>query len=311
MPAFQCGLEVRAALDAGRDVRFYRVTDDLQVDEDDLRTRLQTAPGPVYVIHYFGFPQRGLSRIAQWCREASQPLIEDCAHALFSKAGDLPLGCAAPLAVFSLGKTLGAIGGGALRADPRMFRDWTGEPFVSPPALSGSIRRDLAILRSGFERRLSWGTASPPTPDSWSADGEERPYRWPVSSMTRRLLAGADIGRVVSRRRANWLHLDRLLSERPGYEPLHRELPEGCCPLVLTIRTRARDRLRATLLNAGIHPYLFGAVPHPFMPERVVSEAAWMRDEILGLPVHQELDSSDVEFIAEATILALNRSSSD
>jgi dTDP-4-amino-4,6-dideoxygalactose transaminase len=329
MPAFHCGLEIQAARDAGWEVRFYRVMEDLSVDEEDLRHRFRSEPGPVYLIHYFGFPQPGLYRISAMCRERSLPLIEDCAHSLFSAFGSVPLGSVAPLAVFSLGKTLGALGGGALRADQASLEDWTGQPFLAPPPLPFSIRPDLDILRTAAKRRIARvrrpfcesrpfgegiktsNVGSSPSDQGpvWTPFGE-RKYDWPISVMARRLFAGTEVGQVVSRRRSNWSSLHSLLADKPRYEPVHRVLPDGCCPLVLAVRTRSRKRLRRLLGEHGIDPYAFGASPHLSLPESEVRATARVRDRILGLPVHQGLGSSDVEFIAEATAAALGELSS-
>jgi dTDP-4-amino-4,6-dideoxygalactose transaminase len=102
MPEYHCGVEVQAAIDAGLNVRYYRVSRDLSVDEEDLERRLRACPGPVLLIHYFGFAQPGVKRIAQLCQELGVTLIEDCAHALFSSHGEIPLGAFAPVSVFSL-----------------------------------------------------------------------------------------------------------------------------------------------------------------------------------------------------------------
>jgi hypothetical protein len=61
------------------------------------------------------------------------------------------------------------------------------------------------------------------------------------------------------------------------------------------------------LWDTGIQPYLFGAVPHPSLPETDSLETVGPRDQILGLPVHQGLDLKDVEFIAEAAASTLDR----
>src|SRR4051812_28054258 len=53
MPAFHCGVEVQAAIDAGLAVRFYRIAPDLCIDEEDLEQKLRLHPGAVLVIHYF------------------------------------------------------------------------------------------------------------------------------------------------------------------------------------------------------------------------------------------------------------------
>src|SRR5882757_5420609 len=54
MPSYHCGMEVRAAADAGFSPRFYNVKKDLNVDVDDLANGLRDEPGPVLLIHYFG-----------------------------------------------------------------------------------------------------------------------------------------------------------------------------------------------------------------------------------------------------------------
>src|SRR6185295_15072576 len=59
MPSYHCGMEVRAAADAGFSPHFYRINKDLSVDVSDLAAGLRAHPGPVLLIHYFGFPQPG------------------------------------------------------------------------------------------------------------------------------------------------------------------------------------------------------------------------------------------------------------
>lgn len=115
LPSFHCGVEVQAALDAGFDVGFYRINPDSTIDEDDLEHKLCTQPGVVVLIHYFGFPQPGIQRIAQFCRRLECVLIEDCAHSLFSRHQGRALGEFAPVSVFSLRKSLPVFDGGALQ----------------------------------------------------------------------------------------------------------------------------------------------------------------------------------------------------
>ena len=71
-PSFHCGVEVQAMHEAGCDVRFYRVNNDLTIDEGDLISKAENHPGLVLLIHYFGFPQpatachASLSRTIAW-----------------------------------------------------------------------------------------------------------------------------------------------------------------------------------------------------------------------------------------------------
>ena len=122
MPAYHCGREVQAVIDAGLKVEFYRIRPDLTIDLDDLGSKLEKRPGPVLVIHYFGFGQPDLEAIDKMCTRLGVPWLEDCAHALFSKRDGVPLGTCAPLAAFSLVKSLAVFEGGALTVNPQKLK---------------------------------------------------------------------------------------------------------------------------------------------------------------------------------------------
>lgn len=47
---------------------FYRVAPDLSSDLEDLDRRLRDRPGPVLVIHYYGFPQPSITELAALCQ---------------------------------------------------------------------------------------------------------------------------------------------------------------------------------------------------------------------------------------------------
>ncbi|MGA8808720.1 MAG: DegT/DnrJ/EryC1/StrS family aminotransferase, partial [Thermoanaerobaculia bacterium] len=114
-PSFHCGMEVRAAAEAGFTPRFYRLRHDLTIDEAHLARCLAEEAGPVLLIHYFGFAQPGTERIAALCRANGVPLIEDCSHVFLSRCGGRPIGSIGDAATFSLYKTFGTSDGGALR----------------------------------------------------------------------------------------------------------------------------------------------------------------------------------------------------
>ncbi|MEA2345124.1 MAG: perosamine synthetase, partial [Thermoanaerobaculia bacterium] len=138
-PSFHCGMEVRAAAEAGFTPRFYRLRDDLTIDEEHLARCLAEATGPVLLIHYFGFAQPGIDRIAALCRAKRVPLIEDCSHAFLSRCNGRAIGTAGDAATFSLYKTFGTSDGGALRFDRTI--ELPPRPRVAWSAQWGSIRR--------------------------------------------------------------------------------------------------------------------------------------------------------------------------
>jgi dTDP-4-amino-4,6-dideoxygalactose transaminase len=67
----------------------------------------------IVVVHYFGLPQP-MTAIRRFCDERTITLIEDCAHALFGKADDQPVGSIGDYAIASLTKFLPTSDGGCL-----------------------------------------------------------------------------------------------------------------------------------------------------------------------------------------------------
>ena len=302
MPSFHCGVEVQAAIDAGLEVGFYRIQPDLTMDLQDLAAKLDAKPGPVLAIHYFGFGQPGIESLAELCRRAGVALIEDCAHALFSRHAGRELGEFAPLAIFSLRKTLPLLEGGALKVNA---------PFDAPPQggfsvapyrlyLKYAARACLGEGLAASYRRWRWGgDANEPTPPSLERDR----YEDRLSALSRRLAAAADPSSVVDRRRRNWAALDARLA---GAGKVFETLPDGVCPLFLPIWVAERGPVMRRLAALGVETFLFGAFSHPRMDSAAFPEAERLREEILCLPVHDQLTERSLDHMA-AALGALDR----
>ena len=222
MPSLHCGVEVQAAIDAGLRVGFYRLVDELRVDEEDLERKLRARPGVVFVIHYFGFGQPYIERIAELCQRAGSILIEDCAHALFSKHAGLTLGAFAPIAIFSLRKSLPIPDGGALKVNAELLRSLTPAPFDPPPG-ELSIQMSLRYLKSaarvsfgpGFAsvyRNIRSRRANEQNRPIGSDFGSKQEYNFGISPLSRRVAASVDPAQIVKRRRRNYLALDQALA---------------------------------------------------------------------------------------------------
>jgi dTDP-4-amino-4,6-dideoxygalactose transaminase len=309
MPAYHCGAEVQAALDAGLDVGFYRVGPDLAVDVDDLERRLRQRAGPVVVIHYFGFGQPGIAAIDELCRRQRIPWLEDCAHALFSDHEGAALGTVAPLSIFSLRKTLPLFEGGALQFNPERLSATDHAPpapghfplSAAPLRLSAveTVRQLIGDRPFAWYRRARGHEVLEPT--EWTDAFQER-HRYPhgLAGISRRMAASFDPARVAERRRANWLDLDRHLERTPGYCKVFDTLPAGVCPLFLPIRVSRRKPLMEALRAQAIETFAFGACHHPRLDPMEFPEADRLRHEIVCLPVHQALTAPQVERIAAA-----------
>jgi perosamine synthetase len=298
-PSFHCGMEVRAAAEARFTPRFYRLHDDLTIDEQHLAQCLDDAVGPVLLIHYFGFAQPGTDRIAALCRATGVPLIEDCSHAFLSRCDGRPIGTAGNAATFSLYKTFGTSDGGALRYDEVL--EPMRQPRVAWSAQWGSIRRrwrdrpPLAraeeVIRRRFERRSA---------TAWRRIFDD-PWHAPrgISQLSLAMIERFDPVQIVARRRRNYERLDAMLRDAAGYRPVAASLPEECCPLYLPIFINKRHDAFVKLFAARVEPFIFGMFHHPSMQIDAFPESRRMRDEILCLPIHQDLSDADIDRIAK------------
>jgi perosamine synthetase len=311
MPVLHCGVEVQAAIDAGFNIGFYRLTNELSIDEQDLAKNLIDRPGVVFVIHYFGFAQPAIQRIAALCLHHGCVLIEDCAHALFSRHNGRQLGEFAPIAIFSVHKSLPVSDGGALQVNLARLRLVAAKPFILPPPCKFSLQLCVAYLReatrtllgqhlTNLYRRFRIGPvdSSHWAPVSIKSFEPSRPYNYGFSPFSRQVAASVNAAAIVEKRRRNYLALDEALSGSPSYLKVFNRLPPDTCPLFLPLWVARRDEFMAELRAERIETFRFGATPHPKLDFELRSETTPLRENIICLPVHDQIMVSDVERIA-------------
>jgi perosamine synthetase len=262
---------------------------------------LSGQPGPVLVIHYFGFAESSIESLAELCRKAGVTLIEDCAHSLFSRYRGRPLGDFAPISVFSLRKTLPLLEGGALNMSAGGAPAPNGASSLAAYQLyfKFAARACLGETVANVYRRWRWGadeSSNDPSPPNLEPDR----YQDRMSALTRHLAAIADPESIVKHRRSNWSALDALLSRTAGYCKLFGTLPDGACPLFLPIWSADRRRLMKDLNARGVETFVFGAYSHPRLDTAAFPETARLRDEILCLPIHDQLGEAQLRHIAAA-----------
>jgi len=310
MPSFHCGVEVQAAIDAGLKVAFYPIRDDLAVNVDALLDRLRTSdtqPRAVLVIHYFGFAQPEIARLAKECCKQRCVLIEDCAHALFSRNTTGELGGYAPLSVYSLRKSLPVYDGGALKVNDERLEAVGCVPFDLPHLRRFTLRTYIRCLKKETAKLLGiadlirrrMANAGHGAAEMLRSDLQPPSDRDNVmATLCQRIVASEQPGKIILCRRKNYGELDELLKRYPGYAPLFARLPPGTCPLSLPIKVPWRSRLLSNLTQQYIFPFVFGEYPHPQLPSALGAETAWMRSTIVGLPIHQQLQETDLVRIA-------------
>jgi len=112
-PSYNCGSEIDPLLKTGAVVKFYRVDQHAQLDFEDIQKRTTKRTKILYIIHYFGWPQK-LRDIVEWCQSRNIYLVEDCALSLFSDPVNHPVGTLGDAAIYSFPKALPVPDGGAL-----------------------------------------------------------------------------------------------------------------------------------------------------------------------------------------------------
>ena len=316
-PAFFHSVELDALVAAGARPRFFPVGDDLRVDPDTIVERIGPSTAALYLIHYAGFAGT-VDALSQVCRERGLVLIEDCAHALLSSAGDRPLGSFGDAAVFSLPKVVPVPNGGIVvyrvgRAGDAMRRERPPRIAVGAHAAS-SILLNLQMRGIRGSRRLRESLIRLGRAAFRAAGVDQMPTGTPVfnpsclaltmSSVSRRILSSQNFSSIVQRRRRNYQRLrDRVGDLAPPMTPA--DLPPGVSPLFYPFLTDDRDLVMRRLTARGIEIGEFWPEWHAAVPRHEFPEVDRLRGRALWLPCHQDLTDAAIDRLARAVREAL------
>jgi perosamine synthetase len=309
-PAYNCGSEIDAILTTGANVRFFDVTPDARITLDAIKARITPATKAIYVIHYFGWPQ-DLIPIRQYCDEHGLLLFEDCALSLFSRDEAGWLGRWGDASFFSVMKSFGVPDGAVTLLHQPIGQSFSKSPFVPllrecARLVKRSIIRTMTRMPTGVPRGMSSGKAYRPSPLMASgAEAMPSNYHYDdaemtgsgMSRVTMGVLNSADPLHVVQIRRANYARLADGIRGIAGVAALFEELPVGVCPLVLPLVISDRERWMIQLSLLGAHPTAWWSGYHPGLDFNAYPNACFLKDSIVALPVHQQLNKDDMDFL--------------
>jgi dTDP-4-amino-4,6-dideoxygalactose transaminase len=325
LPAFCCGSEVDPFLHAGLTPRFFRVTGSLDPEPESFKAALEGSVAAL-AIHYLGFAA-DLEVARDACRAAGVPLIEDCAHALYSKDSTDWLGSRADVAIFSVSKTLPVPDGGALVTNMQT-RSSLRQGSLPPRRLVEKRTRSLltrhlqahpfrpvswvAHLPSATKKRLG---LAPSEPNRSTEAGLAEVIRFDpklddaqMSARSLRLLVQTSHGRARSARRRNYELLLEAVRGIRGLEPLFPNLHEGTCPLALPVAVSDPDSFRRRLAaGPGLGVKQMWPWFHPSADWDDFPFEADLKRSLFILPVHQSLQSSEIDRLI-ATMRSWSRS---
>jgi dTDP-4-amino-4,6-dideoxygalactose transaminase len=301
LPSYLCESVVSPVVARRATPRFFPVGRGLRPDLAALDAAIGPRTRAIVLIHYFGFPGP-VEEVRQLCESRGVALIEDCAHALFGRLGDRPLGTFGAAAIYSPWKSLPLPDGGLLalnRAELRVdgplaassraatVRRVAYRSVGSLETLFGWSPRLALLRRNGLRRALHDRTSGAPVDVRAGAP------------LSRKMLDAAPADQIVARRRENYRRLLKAAARLSWAEPLFDDLPAGVCPLGLPLVAEERDRRRDELLAHGVNVRTYWEhLPVEVGADRFEA-AAWLRDRILVLPVHQGLRSDQVDWLAK------------
>jgi dTDP-4-amino-4,6-dideoxygalactose transaminase len=211
-------------------------------------------------------------------------LIEDCAHALFSRDANKDLGKYGDLSIFSLRKTLPVYEGGILLINNekyrRIFKDIheEGLPF----------RQSMKIwYRMLMQELLSVSDGSMDAPDF-----SEQFAKYKSSSISRWIANNSRKKTIEMARRTNYSIITEMLSGNRLLSPLFPNLPEGVVPWAYPCRDLKGVEFHSILRHSGIPCLTFGFD----LDEKMENDIVYINPgkRIVLLPVHQGLKEEDV-----------------
>lgn len=274
-PAFICRDLLASAAAAGFEPIFYDVDRNLGPILEPKNWPLADA---VVAVDYFGFPQN-LAPFQEYARATGATIVEDAAHALFSRdlAGTL-LGRRAPLGILSPRKSLPVPNGGVLLvSDDKLAANL---PAELAPELAGAIRARLKntarpiFAAAGARATLAALTGfralrGDPYGRDVSDPASETELPEPKSPC--RQITGeiscADPAMEASRRRALWSFCLEI-AKKAGLEPVFKSLPENVVPYAFAFRADDFHVARPHFARAGLN-----VLPWPALPAAVADAA--------------------------------------
>jgi dTDP-4-amino-4,6-dideoxygalactose transaminase len=324
VPSYNCGSEIDPIHKSGTHLIVYRIDKNCVIDLDDAQLKVNKKTKALYVIHYFGFPQP-LEELKLFCERNRLYLLEDCALSLFSCSGNLKLGTIGDVSFFSFPKTLPVPDGGALIINNSTLLHLTWK--LTPPKYSNIITHLLLLMKSGI---LEWSphithlysflrtiykksiiqdkvndNLFPDIPKDYYFDTDMENKA--MSIITQHLLDRFNFESIIMQRCDNYkTYLMFFNSPCSNIKPIYPVLPKGVCPLYFPIIVPERDRVCATL-----NDMLIGAIPwwsgyHKGLSWEKYPDACYLKNNLIALPIHQNLDEGNIIYIAETLLNILN-----
>lgn len=326
-PSYYNGSELDALISTGAEISIYRVDDRGKIDINDLQQRINPNIKLVYITHYFGFIQP-MTEVKRICKDYGLFLIEDCVLSLFSQdMQGTRIGSESDIAIYNFNKSLPVPDGGAavINNTGLLHHD----PFMTRTTL-WQIRRELVGLMKPFILRTisiseimfnviwkllrkDYVSDNNNTDDTNNLPAMSHTYYYDeylslrsISFISRIMLRHFSYKDIILKRRANYLQYLNALQNVNGIEILYKELPVGVCPLYFPIIIKHSRLISYKLRNQSIYSIQWWSGFHKDFPITNFPEARRLKRNLLVLPVHQQLNENQIDYIIQQFKQILN-----
>jgi dTDP-4-amino-4,6-dideoxygalactose transaminase len=317
VPSYNCGSEIDPMLKSGCRTILYRINKNALIDIHDLEAKITSRTKAIYVTNFFGFSP-DIEDIRKLCDLKRLILIEDCALSLFSSHGSRKLGTFGDIAILNFPKSLPVPDGGALVINNQKIAStpWNLRRPHWIPVLKNLMPLSKAMVLRSLARSTDKSTiikifagnsaAKRAEMDNYTMQKMPSNYFFDetisntaISNLTHHMLSNFSPQDIIQLRRKNYLTYLEALKNTDRIEPLYRELQPGVCPLAFPVIVPERNRVYAKLTAELIAVAPWWAGYHPDLLWDAYPDARFLKDNILALPVHQQLHTEDILFIAD------------
>ncbi len=318
LPAYLCAAAIEPVIALGAKVEFYRINCDFQTDFADLRRRFRSETKVVLAVHYFGFPCE-IAEFRKLCDEHGLFLIEDCAHVLQGEVDGRPIGSHGDISVFSWRKFLPLYDGGelVLNGSSGIPISWDDENYLASLKAAKSLiekrteHSDTLTLKamSSFLKLLNRGrdrlrSKEEPTDrtaptDRIGLEFDESLVNLPMSRVSRWVFERSDVPAILASRRQNFAFFKREFSSTKGIRLLFGGTGNEHSPWVTPLIFKGVENAHLALRARGIPAVTWGGVRHSAVPRGAFPEADFLYENLVMLPVHQDLREKDLHAIVE------------
>ncbi len=122
----------------------------------------------------------------------------------------------------------------------------------------------------------------------------------PMCRLSRWVLAHSDLSAICQRRRANYLLLAHTLVELPGVRLLFPNLPVNLCPYLCPVFFDDLPNAHLLLRDHGIPATAWDGVRPRDLARQDFPNADFLYENLIFLPIHQDLGDQHMHMIAEA-----------